>query len=128
MTTPKHVAYQGHLFAIEWYFDEKGHSQPLDYYNQLDDKQQNKVFELFRRLGEQGEIRNQEKFRHEGDAIYAFKPKPDRFLCFFFTGKKVIVTNAFEKKQNKLPSQEKIKALKYKSDYESRVERGKYYE
>jgi hypothetical protein len=75
-----------------------------------------------------GEIRNITKFRYEGDKIYAFKPKPDRFLCFFFSGKKIIISNAFAKKQDKLPTNEKQKALNYKEDYESRIKNGKYYD
>lgn len=49
-------------------------------------------------MGEQGKIFDETKFRNEGDKIYAFKPQPDRYLCFFFQGKKIIVTNAFIKK------------------------------
>ncbi|MFM6247534.1 MAG: type II toxin-antitoxin system RelE/ParE family toxin [Dolichospermum sp.] len=30
-----------------------------------------------------------------------------RFLCFFFTGKKIIITNAFQKKTQKLPKNQK---------------------
>jgi len=60
-----------------------------------------------------GKILNVTKFRHEGDSIYAFKPKPDPFLCFFHSGKKIIITNAFEKKQDKLSPMEKKKALSY---------------
>jgi phage-related protein len=55
-------------------------------------------------------------------------PKPHRFLSFFFTGGKVIVTNAFTKKQDKLPATEKERALKAMQDYEQRVKTGTYYE
>lgn len=79
-------------------------------------------------LGDTGKIRNEEKFRNENHQIYAFKPKPDRFLCFFYQGGKVIVTNAFEKKQDKMPLKEKQKALKCKADYIKRCEAGKYYD
>lgn len=48
--------------------------------------------------------------------------------CFFFSGKKIIVTNAFHKKSNKLPPPEKDRALKYKKDYELRVKEESYYE
>ena len=68
------------------------------------------------------------QFNYEGDSIYAFKPVPDRFLCFFFEGNKIIITNAFEKKQQKLPKNEKEKSLKAKIDYEKRVKGNKYYE
>jgi hypothetical protein len=61
-------------------------------------------------MAHMGKIRNETKFRNEEDGIYAFKPKPDRFLCFFFSGKKIIVTNAFEKRQDKLPLEEKKKS------------------
>jgi hypothetical protein len=75
-----------------------------------------------------GKILNITKFRHEGDGIYAFKPKPDRFLCFFLSGKKIIITNAFMKKQDKIPPTEKKKALSCQKDYKSRVDGGVYYE
>ena len=58
----------------------------------------------------------------------AFKPQPHRFLCFFFTGQKIIVTNAFHKKTDKLPTKEKDRALKIKENYESRINSGDYYE
>ncbi len=88
-----------------------------------------KKFEhLLTMMGNIGEIRNKEKFRNEGDKIFAFKPQPHRFLCFFFEGDKIILTNAFMKKQQKLPKSEKDRALRYKMDYEKRVKEGSYYE
>lgn len=58
-------------------------------------------------MGEQGKFFDKTKFNYEGDGIYAFKPQPDRYLCFFFKGKKIVVTNAFCKKTQKLPMNEK---------------------
>ncbi len=46
----------------------------------------------------------------------------------FFKGKKIIVTNAFLKKSEKLPSNEKEQALKAYASYEERVKEGTYYE
>ncbi len=60
-----------------------------------------KFAHLLQMMGDGGQIRNKEKFRSEGEKIYAFKPQPHRFLCFFFDGAKIIITNAFEKKQQK---------------------------
>ncbi len=77
-------------------------------------------------MGDIGKILNIQKFRNEGDGIYAFKPKPDRFLCFFCSGKKVIITNAFVKKQDKLPPNEKKKAQAYQEDYKVRSKEGEY--
>lgn len=73
-------------------------------------------------IGDLGQIRNKEKFRNEGDKIYAFKPQPHRFLCFFFEGRKIIM-----KKQQKLPSGEKERALRCMQDYQERVKKGIYY-
>jgi len=67
----------------------------LDYLEFLDDEDQVKLFELMKLMGDVGFIKNKTKFRNEGDKIYAFKPQPHIFLCFFFKGKKIIVKNAF---------------------------------
>jgi phage-related protein len=49
-------------------------------------------------------------------------------LAFFHTGKKIIVTNAFVKKSDKLPKSEKDKSVARKLDYEQRTNGGSYYE
>ena len=124
----KFIAYEGEVYTIEWYFDARGKSSAKDYYQELSLEQQKKLARLFIILGDIGSIRNEEKFRNEGEKIYEFKPKPDRFLCFFYQGNKVIVTNAFEKKADKLPQGEKEKALKLKDDYTKRCKGGSYYD
>jgi phage-related protein len=43
-------------------------------------------------------------------------------------GKRIVVTNGFEKKSQKLPSGEKNRALRAKVDDETRTKRGTYYE
>ena len=126
--TKEYLIYVGSAFQLEWYIDSNGQSEAQEYFRLLPEKQQLKFLYLVKRIGDFGKITNQELFRHEGDKIYAFKPQPNRFLCFFFTGQKNIVTNAFQKKQQKLPSKEKEKALKYLKDYLKRNERGTYYE
>lgn len=122
------IAFEGEKFTIEWYFDNKGKCISLEYLESLNDEEQAKLFELMKLMGNTGIIQNKTKFRNEGDKIYAFKPQPHRFLCFFFKGHKIIVTNGFHKKADKLPKNEKERALKFKSDYETRIKRGDYYE
>ena len=129
MTTEKHyVAYKGSKFTIEWYYTETGNSPPLDFFTSLNVENKIKVMQLFELLGTHGKILNIEKFRNEGDGIFAFKPKPYRFLSFFFQGGKIIVTNGFIKKQDKLPPNEKKRAQRFEEDYKQRVKEGKYYE
>ena len=124
----EYIAFEGSKFTIEWFFDKKGKSLALDYFNELNDAEQIKLLSLFELIGNIGEIKNKTKFRNEGDKIYAFKPQPHRFLCFFFAGSKVIVTNAFHKKTDKLPATEKERALKMKDNFEMRIKEEDYYE
>ena len=126
--TYEYIAFERENFLIEWYFDSKGNSIALDYFESLNEDEQINLLSLFELMGNIGVIKNETKFRNEGDKIYAFKPQPHRFLCFFFTGQKIIVTNAFHKKTDKLPPKEKDRALKIKENYESRISSGDYYE
>ncbi|MGZ3633064.1 MAG: type II toxin-antitoxin system RelE/ParE family toxin [Parachlamydiaceae bacterium] len=121
------VVYEGTEFTIEWYYNKRGKSPAKTYFDGLDRERKLEAFELFMTMAKIGKILNITKFRNEGEGIYAFKPKPDRFLCFFYSGKKIIITNAFEKKQEKLSSIEKKKALTFQKDYKARVKEGTYY-
>ena len=124
----EYIAYEGEYFTIEWYFDAKGKNQALDYYQRMNTDDRIKLLKLLKRMGDAGEIKDKSKFINEGDKIYAFKPKPDRFLCFFYEYKKIIITNAFRKKQQKIPRQEKEKAQKKRHDYINRTKAKKYYD
>ena len=124
----KFIAYQGERFTIEWYFDSRGKSEVLKYYLELPLAQRNKILYLFSSFGDIGKIANKEKFRYEGDQIYAFKASPNRFLCFFFDGRKIIVTSTYKKQSAKMPAREKQRALKAKKDYKKRYKAGNYYE
>ena len=121
------IAYDGDAFVIEWFFDTSGKSDVLNYFESLSDTQKRKTLMLFKRMGDFGKIYDKTKFRHEGDKIYAFKPQPDRFLSFFYSGNKIIVTHGFKKKSQKIPDSEKKKALQNMRDYIKRNLDGQYY-
>lgn len=121
------IIYGGPKFTLEWFVNENGKSQAREYYYKLTQNRRIQFLKLVKRIGDYGKIVNKEKFRNEGDRIYAFKPKPDRFLCFFYIGKRIIVTNAFTKKSQKLPTNEKEKAIQLMRNYKFRVKRGEYY-
>ena len=106
------IAYEGKTLTVEWFFDEKGKSEALDFFETLSKTQKRKALMLFKRIGDFGKISDITKFRNEGGKIFAFKPQPDRFLSFFYVGKKIVVTNGFRKKAQKLPEKEKGLALK----------------
>ena len=121
------IIYIGRVFTVEWYFNRKGKSPGLKYFLKLTDGQRQKFYEMVIKIAEEGHLRNKTQFRYEGDGIYAFKPVPDRYLSFFTDDKKIIVTNGFVKKKNKLPIEEKKRALRLKQDYINRKREGKYY-
>jgi phage-related protein len=122
------IAYTGSFYTIEWYYNEAGKSQAYEYYLALSELQKRKLLILFKRIGDYGKIHDATKFRYEGESIFAFKPQPDRFLSFFVKDKKILVANGFHKKSQKLPIEEKNRALKYREDYFKRLGKGTYYE
>lgn len=123
-----YTALVGIKFTIEWYVDPKGYSQSYEYFQNSTSAQQDKILAYFRLMATIGRISDETKFRNEGDGIFAFKPNQDRYLCFFFKGGKIIITNAFIKKSQKLPAREKDRALAVHKNYVKRVQEGTYYE
>src|SRR3990167_4656779 len=128
MKNKEFIIYEGEEYTIEWYYTRTEKSDAFEYFSDLAKVQQDKLLYIIRRMADTGVITNKEKFNYEGDHIFAFKPSPDRFLCFFFEGSKIIVTNAFKKQTQKLPPREKERAVKAKIDYTKRYKEGTYYE
>jgi phage-related protein len=118
------VIYSGEKFTLEWYYDKNGKSIVYDYFLEMTPEQKRKFFVLVKKMGDVGKIFDIRKFRNEGDGIYAFKPQPDRYLSFFTDNKKIIVTNGFKKRTEKLPKNEKELAMKYRQDYFERKNGG----
>jgi hypothetical protein len=52
------------------------------------------------------------------DSIFEFKTNENRVLCFFFVGKRVILTHGFKKKQPKTPKGEIERAENLKKEFE----------
>ena len=124
----EYIAYKGEKYIIEWYFTAKGDSQPLQFFEDLPAVEQQRLFHIIKRLGDFGFVSDTTKFRNEGDEIYAMKPQPSRFLSFFYQGDKIIITNAFTKKAQKLRKQDKDRAINARADYIKRIKEGIYYE
>ena len=115
----------GEKFTLEWYYDKNGNSVAYDYFEKSTEELQDKFLILIRKMGDFGKIYDITKFRNEGDGIYAFKPQPDRYLSFFSYEKKIVITNGFRKKTDKIPKKEKDLAIKYRNDYMERKIGGK---
>jgi hypothetical protein len=63
MNTKEFVAYQGEFYTIEWFFDQKGTSQALEYFYAMNASQKRKLLMLFKRMGDFGRISDKTKFR-----------------------------------------------------------------
>ena len=117
--------YFGTKFTIEWYYDRNGKSVAKDFFMKSSEELQDKFLLLVKKMADFGKIYDIKKFRNEGDGIFAFKPQPDRYLSFFTYGSKIIVTNGFKKKTDKLPKNEKKIAIKFREEYFNRNIGGK---
>ena len=84
---------------------------------------QQKFAALFARMGDTGKIWNERKFKHltETDQIFEFKVEADRILCFFFIGRRLILTHGFRKAGEKTPKREIDRAEACKKYFEGRV-------
>lgn len=133
MALPKpeeYVFYQGEMFQVEFYFTEKGVLPAKEHFDDAQQQVQIKLLALVKYIAENGRLYDQSKFRlvNKGEKIYEFKPKDDRFFNFFYEGKRIIITNAYHKKGQKVDPRELQKAINLKRDYEFRVKGGVYYE
>ena len=126
------LAYEYQGWRFEWYVNERGSSPALEYYHEkLAEDEKTALSALFEYLVirmDAGKHPDKEKVRTEGDGLFAFKPKPHRFMAFFVRGKTVIITHGFEKKRDDLPPKEKDKAKAYRRDYMERNAKGRYYD
>ena len=122
------IIYSGIEFSLEWYYDKYGKSVAEEYYQKSSEDLKRKFLVLVKRMGDFGKIFDKTKFRYEGDGIYVFKPQPDKYLSFFTNGRKIIVTNGFMKKTDKLPKNEKKLAERCRQDYLERNPGGKNHE
>ncbi|MFH1856256.1 MAG: type II toxin-antitoxin system RelE/ParE family toxin [Candidatus Omnitrophota bacterium] len=80
-------------------------------------------------IADEGTLYDEQKFRivDRNEKIYEFKPGGYRFFNFFFTGRKIIITNGYAKKSQKLDKKALKKAMNFKKDYAQRISGGEYY-
>lgn len=125
-----YVLYQGERFQVEFYFTDRGELPAKEYFDSSDSQIQIKLLALVKYIAEEGRLFDETKFRlvDRKEKIYEFKPMAERFFNFFYEGKKIIITNAYRKKRQKLDQQALVKAINIKKDYEFRVKGATYYE
>lgn len=117
------LVYDGTVLRIEFYVAQNGAVPAEDWLEQLSVAAQQKFAALFVRMGDSGKIWNERKFKHltGTDQLFEFKVEADRILCFFFVGRRLILTHGFRKAGDKTPKREIDRAEAYKNDFEGRV-------
>jgi phage-related protein len=117
------AVYAGAVLSIEFYVAANGNIPAEAWLEQLPLAIQQKFAALFVRMGDTGKIWNERRFKHltETDQIFEFKVEADRILCFFFAGRRLILTHGFRKTGDKTPRREIVRAETYQKDFEERV-------
>ena len=120
---PTRLTYQGEVFSIEFLIDGTGHAPAEEWLELLPVTSQQKFAALFSHMGDHGRIWNERKFKHltGSDQIFEFKVAADRILCFFFFGKRLILTHGFRKRGDKTPKGEIERAESLKKAFERRM-------
>lgn len=127
MPAVERLIYEGEKFSLEWYFTPNGRSQAKEYYDGLTLEDRARAMALFKRMADIGQIFDKSKFTKETDKLYAFKPQPHRFFCFFVMGKKIFVVSAYQKQGQKAPTRETKRAELLRRQYLERISKGNYY-
>ena len=124
-----YIFYQGEKFQVEFYFTAHGELPAKKYFDSSERLIQIKLLALVKYIAEEGRLFDETKFRlvNKNEKIYEFKPMAERFFNFFTEGKRIIITNAYRKKGQKVDPRELAKAIKLKKDYEYRVKKAVYY-
>jgi phage-related protein len=94
-----------------------------DFYKKQKQKAKDKIIWTFRLIESQQQVPEDYLKHIEGtDGLYEIRVQLGsdifRIFCFFDKGKVVVLANGFQKKTQKTPKSEVIKALKIKQEYE----------
>ena len=112
--------YSGERYSVFFHAEDSDSSKVFDYYQECDDVTRASLLYLVKRIADIGHIYDETKFRIEDKQhkIYCFKPRKERFFCFFFTGQKIIITSGHTKKKQKLDRNELRKAVEIQGAYQ----------
>ena len=113
------LIYSGEHYSVYFHAESENTSIVFEYFEACDDVTQASLLFLVKRMADIGNIYDETKFRIEDrqNKIYCFKPRIERFFCFFYSGKRIIITSAYMKKRQKLDRKELLKAARIRDEY-----------
>ncbi len=116
-------------FEIIFYDKPDGTEPVKEFLDSLDVKMRAKMLRTIQLLAVNGTDLREPYSKGLEDGIFELRAKVgsdiSRVLYFFIVGRKVILTNGFIKKTNKIPAGEKEKAKRYHAEYLSREEQSR---
>jgi len=113
------LVYSGPRYSVYFHAEANNSSEVYSYFKNCGDVTQASLLHLAKVMGEEGRIYDETRFRNEDkkNKIYCFKPKQERFFCFFLAGRKIVISSAYTKKQQKLDRKELKKAVQIRKQY-----------
>lgn len=118
----RETAYRGQKFTIAFARMRNGQSPGADFYDALPIGDKAKLDNLFRLLGDQGRIANEEKFSVLDKRLFEFKSFQIRMPCAYARERSlVLITHGFYKKKDKTPKTEIDRAWKIFNEDQGRA-------
>lgn len=111
-------------YEVEFYQKENGEEPAKDFLLSLDAKMRAKMLRIIDLLEVNGPMVHMPYSEAIGNGLFEIRTKQgtdiSRVLYFFAAGKKIILTNGFVKKTQRIPVREINLAQVYRRDYERR--------
>ncbi|HAO21576.1 MAG TPA: hypothetical protein DCQ37_14600 [Desulfobacteraceae bacterium] len=123
MTIIAKILAKGKKFDI-FEIEKNAKSEVRTFFKTLDSKDKERLLKKIEYIADNGAPKNEEKFRHEGDGIYAIKHNQIRIYCFFDSGRMILLTHGFIKKQQKADPNQLKRAKKIKEIYDNSLKKG----
>ena len=125
-----YIFYSGNIFQVEFYFTEKGGIPAKEIFDAAPLFVKVKLAALIKYIADNGRLFDKTKFRiiDPAEKIYEFKPANYRFFSFFYKEGKIIITNGYIKKSQKVSRQDLKQAISIRKDYLTRNMEERYYE
>ena len=108
------------MYSLEFYRTQNGKVPIEEFIDEQDARTKKKIYDDFDFLKSIGPKAREPKVKFLGDGIFELRinqGKYIRILYFFFSGRKIVVTNGFVKQTNKTPRNEIERAKRYRADY-----------